>query len=289
MPELPEVETVTRGLNANVLRREIIDVEIEHSKIVREISTEIFKKKIKHRRFVFFSRLAKNILGELDNGDVLWIHLKMTGHLLFKPLKLDAVLVGNLNDKFNGYIRLSFIFKDGSRLCFSDLRKFGRIKLIEAPIKSIKKNPEKFGLGKIGPEPLAKGSGLDLFTKALLRSKKPIKPLLLVPAVVAGIGNIYASEILFRAKISPLRLGNSLKQKEIKNIWQKAHLIFKKAIKLGGTSVSDFRNIRGEKGCFGKELLVYGRAGKKCPVCAKIVQRIKQGGRSTFYCSFCQK
>ncbi|MEA3273291.1 MAG: bifunctional DNA-formamidopyrimidine glycosylase/DNA-(apurinic or apyrimidinic site) lyase [Patescibacteria group bacterium] len=290
MPELPEVETIKRGLNRKAKGKKIKKLWTDHAKMVKGLSFSQLEREIKNTRIVKISRRAKNLLLELSNGNSLWIHLKMTGHLLFKSKNPTLKELEFLEkDKFNAYIHFTFYFNDGSQLDFSDLRKFGRIKLIKAKINEILKHPDKYGLAKIGQEPLLKKFSSQKLQEILNGNNRVIKIVLMDQSLIAGIGNIYASEILFNAKINPRRRAETIKQDEVKRLHRSMVNLLTKAIKFKGTSVNDYRSLSGEKGNFQKMLKVYQKTGKKCHRCGKIIKRIKQGQRSTFYCSHCQR
>jgi len=290
MPELPEVETIKRGLNRKAKGKKIKKLWTDHAKMVKGLSFSQLEKEIKNAHIIKVTRRAKNLLLELSNGSSLWIHLKMTGHLLLKPKNPTSKEIEFFEkDKFNAYIHFIFYFTDGSRLDFSDLRKFGKIKLIKARVNEILKNSSKYGLDKIGPEPLLKKFSSQKLQEIISGSNRAIKIVLMDQALIAGIGNIYASEILFSARINPLRRAKTIKWNEIQRLHRSIKKILTKAIKLKGTSVNDYRDLSGEKGNFQKMLKVYQRAGKKCRRCGKVIKRIKQGQRSTFYCPHCQR
>ena len=302
MPELPEVETIKNDLAKKLCGKTIKKIWTDHQKMlgwvkvgeikksVKPLKAKVLEDKIKKTKIVKLGRRAKNLLVELSSEETLWIHLKMTGHLLFKPKKsTKAQPKAFEEDSYNGYIHFIFYFTDGSQLDFSDLRKFARIRLIPGKINKIMKEPEKYGLGKLGPEPLTAEFSLTKLKELLAGKRKPIKLVLMEQPVIAGIGNIYASEILFDAGISPLRLAGELKPAELKKLHQSIIRILKLAVKLRGTSVSDFRDTAGLKGQFGQALQVYKRDGKTCNRCNQSIKRIKQGQRSTFYCPGCQK
>jgi formamidopyrimidine-DNA glycosylase len=290
MPELPEVETVKRQLKKTVLNKKVKDIWSDHPKMVSNLAFDEFKKEIKNKTIQDVARRGKNIFIELSENKTIWVHLKMTGHLLFKPNKLSKeAKKAFLDDKFNQYIHFIFYFNDGSTLEFSDLRKFGKIKLFKAKIKEILKDLKRFGLDQLGVEPLAKEFSLKKFLELFSKVNQPVKVALMDQKKIVGIGNIYASEILFDAGIKPERSVDKLKKSELKKIYLSIIKILKKAVKNKGTSTSDFRDVSGLKGNFERYLKVYGRSGKKCTKCDRMIQRIKQAQRSTFFCPVCQE
>jgi formamidopyrimidine-DNA glycosylase len=290
MPELPEVETIKRELNRKIKGKTLEKLWTDHPKMVRDTSFDKLEKEVQKAKIVKVFRRAKNLFLELSNGKSLWIHLKMTGHLLFKSKNPTLRELNFLEkDRFNSYIHFIFHFTDGSQVAFSDLRKFGRIKLIKAKISEILKDPKKYGLEKNGPEPLSKKFSVQKLREILKKRNKAIKLILMDQSLLAGIGNIYASEILFHAKIKPTRKAGKLTKKEIKKLYISIKKILTRAIKNKGSSVNDYRDLSGKKGKFQNLLKVYGRTGKKCYSCGRIIKRIKQGQRSTFFCPCCQK
>ncbi|MBD3300440.1 MAG: bifunctional DNA-formamidopyrimidine glycosylase/DNA-(apurinic or apyrimidinic site) lyase [Candidatus Moranbacteria bacterium] len=296
MPELPEVETVVIQLNQKIKGKTINKIWSDHKKMVSSHSFLDFEKLVENFKIKNVKRRGKNIFIESFQSETIWIHLKMTGHLLFKPKNLSSSLKKAFqNDPFNQYIHFIFYFKDESRLEFSDLRKFGRIRFIQAGFNDIIKHPSKYKLDSLGPEPLelTREQFKDLIAAKIKRNQKSadkeIKPLLLDQKFIAGIGNIYASEILFKAGINPRRKVKGLKQKEIDRLFDSVKMVLEKAIKNRGTSTSDFRDTFGQKGKNESDLMVYKRTGKRCRICGNIINRFKQDQRSTFYCPKCQK
>jgi len=291
MPELPEVENTVQSLNKLVSGSVIKDVWTDAPKLVRKGSFEALKKGIKNRKITGVERRAKNIIILLNGGYALLTHLKMTGHFLIGKwnIKKDkgkeiAVSANNgvLGEKVNGYIHFIFYLDDGRELALSDLRKFAKV--IFGKEEDIRKEE---GIRDAGPEALQ--ITLDEFRGAVSKSSKNIKMLLMDQAKIAGIGNIYSDDILFKAKIHPLRTASSLSEKEVKILYEAMKEILTLAVKLGGTSISDYRNTKGEKGGYGDIRLVYRKDGKPCPVCGTPIKRIKLGGRSARFCPNCQK
>jgi len=290
MPELPEVENTVLNLNKLIAGSRIKDVWTNAPKLVRKGSFQALKKDIIKRKIQSVERKAKNIIILLDKDYALLVHLKMTGHFLIGKWHIqnnqgqeEAVSYkeGTLSEKVNGYIHFIFYLEDGRELALSDLRKFAKI--IFGKREKIYKEE---GVYNIGTEALEiKTSELHAVVS---KSSKNIKTLLMDQHKIAGIGNIYSDDILFKAKIHPLRRASSLTDKEIKNLYNAIRNILSLAVKLGGTSISDFRDIKGEKGTYGERRLVYRRDGKPCFVCGAILKKIKIGGRSARFCSSCQ-
>ncbi|MDD5060137.1 MAG: bifunctional DNA-formamidopyrimidine glycosylase/DNA-(apurinic or apyrimidinic site) lyase [Candidatus Omnitrophica bacterium] len=265
MPELPEVETIKRDLEKTILGKRIVKIIINNPKVIREPSPELFKKGIEGTIIRKIFRRAKLLVLELSNNRFLTIHLKMTGQLVYPGTGRTS--------------RLSFVFKDADMLDFNDQRLFADLRLYSdwGRIKFIK---------TLGPEPF------DLtftdFKDMLSKRKTKIKGLLMEQSFVSGIGNIYASEILFRAKIDPQRSAQSLKEAEKENLFKQMKSVLKSAILHGGSSVDDYVRVSGKNGDYMRFHQVYGRANKPCFICGKPIKKFQQGGRGTYHCVKCQ-
>jgi formamidopyrimidine-DNA glycosylase len=266
VPELPEVETIKRDLEKFILGKKITEVYIHNPKVLREISPSGFKKGLLGTTFKNILRRAKVLILELSNGKSLVIHLKMTGQLVYPG-------GGKL-------ARVGFKLSNGQILDFNDQRLFAELRLLDDWRKL------KFIQG-LGPEPL--DLSFEDFRGRLKVKKTKIKPLLMEQSFISGIGNIYASECLFRAKINPERSAQSLKDFEIKTLLNQIKEVLKDAIKHGGSSVDDYVRLSGEKGNYSKLHQVYGREGKPCFVCEKPVKKTSLGGRGTYFCLGCQR
>lgn len=294
MPELPEVETIRMQLNQALTGLKIVEIEVLNAKTFQGDKNQVIGRQVSGVK-----RRAKILLIELSRGICLAIHLKLTGQLIYRNSKFKIrnsklLLKDQKSGPFeidelpNKYTRVVVGFGDNSSLYFNDLRKFGWIKVLKNP-GECSNLPE---LAKLGPEAIdEKTFSLDYFKDILTRSKKPIKLIIMDQEKLAGVGNIYANEALFAAKIRPDRPANSLGPEEIKELRNSILGILKKAVENKGTSDRDeaYRQISGEKGSFQNYLQVYGRAGQKCPKCGGVVRRIALGGRGTFYCPTCQK
>lgn len=269
MPELPEVETTVTELRNKIIGRKILKVWTDVKKIFKP-DFLTFKKGVTGQTIKEISRRGKNIIIKLGSGKYILVHQKMTGSLLYGT------------EIKNFYIHLVLTLDKGI-LALSDLRKFAKV----AFIPDIKTYPD---YQKLGPEPFSKEFTLEKFREILEKSRGKIKKVLLDQNKIAGIGNIYSDEILFEAKISPLRETQKIKPAEIKILYQAIKKILTKAIKAKGTSVSDYRRPSGEKGNFAKLLKVYQREGESCPnKCGGKIQRLKFGGRSAHFCPKCQR
>lgn len=290
MPELPEVENTVRSLKKVLLDRKIIDIWtdwLKYFKNFKDINS--FKKCILNKRIKDIKRRGKNILFFLEEDIILLIHQKLSGHLLygkwvFRDKKWQSLEEGPLkNDIHNQYIRLIFFLDNKKMLALSDLRRFAKI--------LCGKKEEIFNLRELkelGPEPLETNFTFLKFKERFRNKKGKIKFLLMDQKILSGIGNIYADEILFLSKIHPFSKVENLNEEDFKNIYQNMKKILKKAIKLGGASVDDYRKIDGSLGLYQEKRLVYQREGEKCYVCHSIIKRLKLNGRSSHFCPNCQ-
>ena len=266
MPELPEVETIKRELEKIILGKKIKEVYVHNPKVIREPSVGKFKKALEGATFKNVLRKAKVLILELSSGKSLVIHLKMTGQLVYP------------GDGKNS--RVSFRLSDGKLLDFNDQRLFAELRLMD-DWRSL-----KFIQG-LGPEPFA--LSLEQFKTMLAAKKTRIKPLLMDQAFISGIGNLYAAEILFRARILPERAANSLSDKEKQLLFEEIKEVLNEAIRYGGSSVDDYVRLSGEKGDYASRHKVYGREGKTCLVCKTSIKRTSLGGRGTYFCPRCQR
>lgn len=290
MPELPEVQTTVDGLNIKVLLRTFIDVWSDWEKIVKEPKDfKQFKKQIKNKKIKKIWRRAKNIIFDLSEGYSLLVHQKMTGHLLYgtwarKEGKWLPTGKGPLNDPYNRFLHLIFFLDNGKMIALSDARKFAKVELQKTEELL---NSKEFKA--LGPEPLERNFNFEKFRKVSQKKKGKIKQVLMDPYVIAGIGNIYSSEILWLSKIHPEKNVAKLNDKELKSIYVATKKVLKLGVELGGDSFSDYRKPDGSKGDFNTERKVYKREGQKCSRCGIKIKRIKFGGRSAFFCPNCQK
>lgn len=293
MPELPEVETVVRGLRRRILGRRIKNVWGDTPKLIKGMPLTVFRRRLKGRKIEGVRRLAKNILIDLDGQLTLLVHFKMTGHFLWGRWKIKA---GRLTDKpvpiepksikerVNGYVRLILVLDNGWMLGLSDLRKFAKVVLGKTPV--INNLPE---LRRVGPEAIDKNLKFEEFKKRIGSGGRAIKQVLLDQEKISGLGNIYADETLWRAGVNPLKKADSLKDKEFRKLFLSSRIILQKSIRLGGASIDDYRDVSGRSGGYGRKRLVYGREGEKCRRCGGLIKRIKIGGRSAHYCPVCQR
>ncbi len=265
MPELPEVETTVRGLSV-ILRQKIINVTIHTKKLRFNIPLNI-KKKLTNTKISNIRRIAKYIIIDLDNDYSLIIHLGMSGRLKISNIKQQR----DKHDHFFIY------FNNCKKLIFNDQRKFGFIDIINT-----EKLPKQKYIMNLGIDALSKDLSPDFLYNKIYKSEVPIKQILLNQKIISGIGNIYASEILFDAKISPLLFGKDLNISLIMQLITSIRKILKKAIKYGGSSIRDYKSTDGTLGNFQSNFKVYNKAGKT--IKKDKVLKIVQYGRSTFYC-----
>lgn len=284
MPELPEVETVCVGLRPSLEGQKLVCVKQRRNNLRFPLPSD-FSATLSGTLVEKVSRRAKFILIHLNEGLVLLIHLGMSGRIVLFP---DNVPPAGRHD------HIDFITEKGVTIRFCDPRRFGFMDLI--PTKDLIKHPM---IRHLGPEPLTKAFNVAVLNETLRDRKIPIKNALLDQRVVAGLGNIYACEALYKAKISPKRLARSIPGKRSERLVPAIKEVLHAAINSGGSSLRDFTRTDGELGYFQTQLSVYGREGKKCQAlynktsmmgfCGHTIKRIVQSGRSTFYCSQCQR
>ncbi|MFC1644437.1 DNA-formamidopyrimidine glycosylase [Patescibacteria group bacterium] len=290
MPELPEVQTIVDDLNRKIKGDKIINFESFWEKSIKNNSLNEFKKGIIGREILNAGRLGKNIFIILSGGKAIYIHLKMTGHLLVKEYReKNGDKVGYFDEKVNGYIRHIWTLEnsDGNRktLEFSDLRKFGKIMLVDT--SKIDELPE---ISKLGVDVMDRRFTLEFFRNLLKKKQRSvIGNVLMDQSLISGIGNIYRSEILFESGINPKRKISELNDEEVEVIHENILKVIKKAIRYRGTSDSDYRDTSGAPGEMHKHLKVYNKEGEKCEKCDTMVKREKINQRSVFYCASCQK
>jgi formamidopyrimidine-DNA glycosylase len=297
MPELPEVQTIISDLNKKIKGDTITYFWSDWGKAIKGKSIEKFTQEIKGRKILGARRIGKNIFIDLSGGKTLYVHLKMTGHLLVKraTTNLQPTTNNYFDDRVNQYIHHIWKLKSANcrpltvncqkTLEFSDVRKFAKIVLDDTD--KINNLPE---IKKLGVDAMSPRFTLNKFKELLSRRQnKAIGLVLMEQELIAGIGNIYRSEILFEAGIAPTKTIKNLKESEIKKIYQAVKIVLQKAIKMRGTSDSDYRDTSGAPGKFQKVMKVYRRTGKKCQKCDTILKRITLGQRSAFLCSKCQK
>lgn len=283
MPELPEVETVRKRLQEVLPGKTLVGVDIFHAKPARFSAEQITGRKILEVR-----RRSKNIIIDLEDDISLIVHLKMTGQLIFVDQQKKRVGGGHPNSDWtdnlpNSHTRLAFHTSENQTLFFNDQRIFGWV--VQAPSSTILDLYTAYG-----PDANSEGFSLSEFQAALSKRSVPIKVAIMDAKIVAGVGNIYASESLWWAKILPLRKANSLSPTQVKHLYEAIKKVIAYAIELGGTTFDGkYVDIYGLTGKYQHELKVYGQQGTACQRCQTTILKIKQAGRSTFYCPNCQK
>jgi formamidopyrimidine-DNA glycosylase len=284
VPELPEVETIARQLRGLVVGRTVKRFRSLWHRVTEPEPAALFAKRLGGRRITGVRRRGKFVVLDLEGGEALIVSLRMTGQLLFHPKSAAA----------HPYRRAHIDFADGSALEFADTRKFGRMAIVDAStLDGISERRRRVGepLHRyLGVEPLSRRFTVRWLSEFLgRRGRSAIKPLLLDQTGIAGIGNIYAIEALWRAKIHPLRTAGSLRADEIARLHEALRWVLQKGIRYGGASRRDYRDARGAEGRMQQEFQVYDRAGEPCPRCGAEVVRTVVGGRGTFHCPRCQR
>ncbi|TAK95275.1 bifunctional DNA-formamidopyrimidine glycosylase/DNA-(apurinic or apyrimidinic site) lyase [Patescibacteria group bacterium] len=285
MPELPEVQTVISDLNKKIKGDTVTSFWSDWPSAIKNSTLAKFKKTIIGRKILGARRIGKNIFVDLSGGKTLYLHLKMTGHLLIKEQNTKSKAQKYFDDRVNKYVHHAWQLGKNKKMEFSDMRKFAKIVLVDTKQVGELKEIKSLGIDALDPK-------LTLIKFQNILAKRPGRPIGLVlmdQAVISGIGNIYRSEILFEAKVDPRRLAGQLKPLEQRVVWQAMRKILNKAIKMRGTSDSDYRDTGGAPGRFQTVLRVYRKAGKKCPKCATMIKRLQMGQRSVFICSQCQR
>ena len=283
MPELPEVETVLRGISPILEGNQIDYAQVNRPDLRRPFPNNLAKR-LKNRKINFLHRRSKYILIDLSGGETLIMHLGMSGRIIISQ-KVAGTFHHNTNhsQKHDHFV---LHLKDNHQLTFNDPRRFGVIDLLRT------ENLELSGmLSQIGPEPLSNSFNEAYFVSTLRLKKTNIKSALLDQRVVAGLGNIYVCEALFRAGISPKRQALRISHKKLSSLVHIIKEILLEAISSGGSSLRDFRNASGDLGYFQHSFDVYGREDQDCynTECDSKIKRITQAGRSSFYCSNCQR
>lgn len=272
MPELPEVETIRRTLSVHVSDLIIKDIMLFWPSAVSGWEDKSFKACVIGRRIQKLERRGKYLLILLDEGWTLIAHMRMTGRLHYHAEPRDP----------EKHTHVVFQLERGE-LHFSDVRKFGRIQAIPTS-----QTFTHSSLRKLGPEPLDVAFTPEVLQGRLQKKKVSLKAALLDQGVLAGLGNIYVDESLFRSGIAPDRRADSLSEDEVVKLHGAIQNVLQAGIEAQGTSFRDYRDANGEKGSFQVSLQVYGRGGEPCRVCGQALERKRIAGRTTVYCSFCQ-
>lgn len=271
LPELPEVETVRRGLNRLVKGKVISKVEVTYAPMIKT-GVDAFCQDLLGQEILDVDRRGKYLLIYLTDH-VLISHLRMEGKYNFFADQVPA------NKHFHAF----FTFIDGSTLAYQDVRKFGTMELLgKADVDAY------FISRKIGPEPTEEDFDLEEFAKKLAKSKKPIKSHLLDQSLVAGLGNIYVDEVLFKAKVHPAQTSNQLSTDQVADLRQATIEVLQLGIEKGGSTIRTYKNALGMDGTMQDYLQVYGKTGQACPRCQTEIVKIQLGGRGTHFCPTCQ-
>jgi formamidopyrimidine-DNA glycosylase len=274
MPELPEVETVRRSLESPLLGRRIVSLRLaDFPGVIGEEPLESVAARLAGRRFTGARRRAKYLLLDLDDGTALMVHLRMTGHLEIVPCGFPPLR----------FEHLAIALDDGSELRYADQRKFGRV--LHLAREDVRKLERRFG-----PEPLGPRFTAAWLANALKRRPGKLKSVLLDQEVVAGLGNIYADEALFRSRLHPERAANSLTPHDIASLHRAIRVVLREGVDRRGTTFSSYRDATGTEGENQFNLRVYGQGGHgPCPRCGWPLSRSVVGGRGTSFCPRCQR
>lgn len=271
MPELPEVETIVQQLSASLVGQCLTATHIGWPGVVATPSPDALAAALQGRTITGVRRRGKFILIDVP-PQVLVVHLRMTGRLYL----CDPTGPAPADER---YVRAWWSLSSGQTLCFADLRKFGRLYLVDDPAPLV---------AGLGPEPLADDLSAERFATLLKAHRRQLKPLLLDQHLVAGLGNIYTDEALWRARLHPLTRADALTPAQAEELWAAIRATLCEAIADGGTTLRDYRNARNEAGSHAPALAVYGRAGAPCPRCGAPIVRLVVGGRGTHICPICQ-
>jgi len=274
VPELPEVETVRRVLEKRIAGRRIVGLEVRDPRLRTPLDPAALHAALVGRSIVHVARRSKYLLLHLSGDRVLVVHLGMTGNLR----------VARGDDVLEPHTHVRIALGGGEELRYADPRRFGM--LFEIGQAEIASHPR---LGSIGPEPLEPGFDAQWLVQRAALVRKPIKNFLLDGRVVAGVGNIYACEALYRAGVHPRRAAGRLAAERWQVLCAALRTVLSLALRDGGTTLQDYRDAEGRSGAFQLRLRVYGREGHRCRRCRGTIRRIVQAGRSTFYCPGCQR
>jgi formamidopyrimidine-DNA glycosylase len=277
MPELPEVESLRRILVRTAVGRKILNVKVGEKRLRRRVAADLAAKTA-GRRIVKLSRRAKYLIIELDSDDVMLVHLGMSGSLTHRH---DGFRADDFDPRHD---HIDFMLDDGSRLVYNDPRRFGMVALVDRA--ALASTAELKGLG---PEPLSREFNADYLAAKARGRSAAIKNLIMDQRIVAGIGNIYASEILFLAGVRPTRKAGRVTRSEIEKIVAATPAVLRAAIGRNGTTFRSYRDSRGQPGRFAERLRVYGREGDPCYTCSTPIRNVVVGQRASFYCPKCQR
>jgi formamidopyrimidine-DNA glycosylase len=273
VPELPEAETIVRGLRPAIVGERVRRIDVPRPDVLREPKAR-FARKLRGRTLTGVERRGKNVLITLDDGSLVAVNLGMTGRLLPYP----APPRGRARP---GHPAVRFGFAGGGVLVFDDTRRFGTVECLDADAWAVRS-------ARMGPEPLEPSLRPQRFHELLRTSRSPIRSWLLDQRRIAGVGNIYANEALHLAGVHPLTPARDLTAPEAARLLETIREVLRAAIGAGGTTIRDYRNADGAEGQYARQLHVYGRDGQPCPTCASTVERIVLSNRSAFFCPRCQ-
>ena len=280
MPELPEVENVRRTLQSLIVGKEVKEINVLYPKIVTG-DVDGFKRAVQGQKIVDIERMGKYLVFILENIAFL-SHLRMEGKYRYLPESREEdkqYLMSGEQSSLTKHDHIVFTFTDKSCLCYNDVRKFGRLQLVDK--ENYSQEPP---LNQLGPEPWS-ADAWQLYQK-IHKSNQPIKSLLLEQHIIAGIGNIYANEICFQMGLNPHTLGSKLSRKRVEELIEVSKDILNKSIALGGTTIHSFSSV-GVSGGYQQELKVHGQ--KECSICGGEIRKEMIKGRGTYYCAHCQK
>ncbi|KJZ21134.1 bifunctional DNA-formamidopyrimidine glycosylase/DNA-(apurinic or apyrimidinic site) lyase [Loktanella sp. S4079] len=283
MPELPEVETVKAGIAPAMEGQVIVQADINRPDL-RWPFPENMSARLTGKRVLGLRRRSKYILADLDSGETLLIHLGMSGRMLVSGVKVGEFHHPHPAPAKHDHVVLHM--ENGGRVTFNDARRFGAMDLLDTATQE-----DHWLIRDIGPEPLGNGFDETYLIERLKGKNTPIKSALLDQGIVAGLGNIYVCEVLFRAGIHPKRKAGQISAKRVATLVPVIREVLSEAIAAGGSSLRDFRQSDGELGYFQHVFRVYDQEGNECvtPGCKKTIQRIVQSGRSSFFCPQCQR
>jgi len=282
MPELPEVETVARGLNKFIRGEVVKNVEVLRVDSVGYPGVEQFRKQLKGHSFLQAGRRGKYIIVDLSEKAALVVHLRMSGRLVLKEKSQTAKQIKASVE--NNFLRVRMTLESGRELHYEDMRVFGRLWYVPKGNVVAKVVP---GIASLGVEPLT-DLNVDYLVTAFKNKNQPIKNALLDQRIIAGIGNIYADESLFLSGINPLQPAGKLKSDQLEVLTEKVIEVLTRSIELGGTTLRDYQNLTGVNGDYQNAAWVYGRDREDCTVCGSTIERVKLAGRSSHFCPSCQ-
>ncbi len=281
MPELPEAESIVRGLRPRLVGRRIERVEVVHEDVLRA-SPGALRRETVGRTFEEVGRRGKNVIARLSGDRVLAVNLGMTGRLLPLPTDgADGNPVESASAALARHPAVRFHLSGGVTLVFDDTRRFGTVEVLPA-------SEWRARSARMGPEPLAPSFTAARLGAALAGSRSPVRSWLLDQRRIAGVGNIYANEALYLAGVHPARPARDVRPEEVRRLHRALRQVLRQAIDRGGTTLRDYRDADGEAGRYARALRVYGREGSPCPRCRATVRRLVLQGRSAFFCPGCQ-